>query len=349
MGILGGGIGLHLGQASGGPVGMGAHRPKISVVIPVFNVEGYLEKCLSSLVAQPYSHMEVILVDDASTDGGGRICDAWAARDGRFQVIHLPENRGVSNARNEGVRRALGEYIAFVDSDDYVERYFLEALYDALVENRGDISICGNEGLRLRVGPAQVLSPEEAARCMARRALFLWTAWGKLFPTELAKQIPFDRQALCCEDLLFFYQVLKRVRRIAYVPGPLYHYVYREDSIINHGVTAKRCTVLPVLDRICGDAAAFPEVETCFHQIALDTAARLAMQAMENGADGSVRDYLKYFRSTARHHFGWRALALCPDQKSAAAQVALCAGIPAFEALAAVYRLMKSRRQKKMG
>lgn len=177
---------------------------------------------------------------------------------------------------------------------------------------------------------------------MARRARFLWTAWGKLFPAELAKQIPFDRQALCCEDLLFFYRVLKRVRRIAYVPDPLYHYVYREGSIINRGVTAKRCTALSVLERICVDVSGFPEVETCFHQIALDTAARLAMQTVEQGADGSARDYLMYFRNTVRRHFSWRALALCPDQKSAAAQLALCAGLPVFGALAAVYRIIRS-------
>ena len=328
---------------------MGQERPLISVVVPVYNVEGYLEKCLASLAAQTYSHMEVILVNDASDDGGGRICDAWAARDGRFQVIHLPENQGISAARNRGVSRASGSYIAFVDSDDYVERHFLETLYAALTENRGEISICGNEGLRLRAGPAQVLSPEEAARCMARRTLFLWTAWGKLFPAELAKQIPFDRQVLCCEDLLFFYQVMKRVRRIAYVPDPLYHYVYREGSIINHGVTAKRCTVLSVLDRICRDTAGRPEVETCFHQIAMDTAARLAMQAVESGADGGLRDYLKCFRNTTRRHFSRRAMALCPDIKDAAAQLALCAGVPAFGTLAAAYRLIKSMKKYGMG
>lgn len=323
-------------------------RPLISVIVPVYNVERYLGKCLASLAAQTYSHMEVILVDDCSPDGSGQICDGWAARDGRFQVIRFPENRGLSAARNEGVRQSSGAYIVFVDSDDYVEHHFLDTLYDTLTEDRGEISICGNEGLRLMVGPAQVLSPEEAARYMARRALFLWTAWGKLFPAELVKQIPFDSRALCCEDLLFFYQVLKRIRRIAYVPDPLYHYVYREGSIINCGVTAKRCTVLSVLDRICGDTAGFPEVETCFHQITLDTAARLAMQAMEIGTDGSVRDYLKYFRNTARRHFSWRALTLCPDKKDAAAQLALCAGVPAFGALAAVYRLIKTMRKNGM-
>lgn len=325
-------------------------EPKISVIVPVYMVEAYVNRCLASLAAQTWPNMEVIVVDDCSPDGSGQICDSWAARDGRFQVIHLPENQGISAARNEGVRLASGAYIAFVDSDDYVEHHFLEALYNALAENRGEISICGNEGLDLRTGPAQVLSPEAAARCMARRALFLWTAWGKLFPTELAKQIPFDSQAFCCEDLLFFYQVLKRVRRIAYVPDPLYHYVYRESSIINHGVTAKRCTVLSVLDRICGDAAGLPEVETCFHQIALDTAARLAMQTVEEGAaEGVSRDYLKRFRDHTRRHFSRRALALSPDGKSAAAQLALHASAPAFGALAAVYRLLKSMRNTEWG
>lgn len=321
-------------------------KPKISVVVPVYNVEAYVEKCLASLAAQTYPAMEVLVVDDASTDGGGLLCDAWAARDRRFQVLHLPENQGVSAARNAGVRHAAGDYVAFVDSDDYVEPGLLETLYRALEESSADISVCGDEGLRLKPSPAQVLTPAEAARCLAGRSPFLWTAWGKLFPAELARRIPFDRSALCCEDLLFFYQTLKRAGRIAYVPDPLYHYVFREGSLVNHGVTEKRCTVLPVLDRICEDAAAnFKEAEPCFRQVAMDTAVRLAMQAVEGGADGSLRDYLKRFRDHTRRHFSWRAWALCPDQKSAAAELALYAGTPFFGALAAVYQRIKRGRK----
>ena len=321
-------------------------KPKISVVVPVYNVEAYVEKCLASLAAQTYPNMEVIVVDDASTDGGGPICDAWAARDRRFQVLHLPENQGLSAARNEGVRRAQGAYISFVDSDDYVEPSLLETLYRALEETRADISVCGNEGLCLKPGPAQVLTPAEAARCLAGRSPFLWTAWGKLFPAELARQIPFDRSALCCEDLLFFYQALKQAGRIAYVPDPLYHYVFREGSLIRHGVTEKRCTVLPVLDRICEDAAAFfPEAEPCFQQVALDAAVRLAMQVLEDGADGSVRDYLRRFQEYVRRRFGWRAWGLCPDGKSRAAELALWAGMPVFQVMAALYRQIKRVRK----
>lgn len=321
-------------------------KPKISVVVPVYNVEAYVEKCLASLAAQTYPNMEFIVVDDASTDGGGSICDAWAARDSRFQVLRLPENQGLSAARNEGVRLASGDYIAFVDSDDSVEPGLLETLYRALEENRADISICGGEGLRLKPGPAQVLTPAETARCLAERSPFLWTVWGKLFPAELARQIPFDRSALCCEDLLFFYQALKRAGRIAYVPDPLYHYALREGSLVHHGVTEKRCTVLPVLDRVCEDAAAaFPEAEPCFRQVALDAAARLATQALEEGADGSVRDYLRRFRDHTRRHFSWRAWGLCPEGKGRAAELALWAGTPVFQAMAALYRQIKHVRK----
>ena len=325
-------------------------KPLISVIVPVYKVEQYVGKCLASLAAQTYPRMEVLVVDDGSPDGSGQVCDSWAARDGRFKVIHLPENQGLSAARNEGVCQAAGEYIAFVDSDDYVEPDMLEVLYCALAGNHADISICGNEGQGLKDRPAQVFSAAEAARCLAQRSPFLWTAWGKLFPAGLVRQAPFDRQAICCEDLLFFYQVLKGVQRVAYVPGPFYHYTYREGSLVNNGVTGQRCVVLSVLDGICRDAAAsFPEVEACFSQVALDTAARLGMQAVEGGTDGSRWGYLRRFRDYTRRHFSQRALALCPDKKGMAAELALYAGIPFFGALAGAYRLVKPFKKGKAG
>ncbi len=328
---------------------MELEKPKISVIVPVYNVEAYLEKCLLSLAKQTYPNIEVIMVDDGSVDNGGNICDAWTACDERFQVIHLPKNSGLSEARNEGVIRASGTYISFVDSDDYVEFDMLETLYNALVEACADVSICGSYGLHITNGSARTLSPEEAACCMARRFQFLWTAWGKLFTAKLVKQITFDKDAICCEDLLFFYQILKRVQKIVYVPNKLYHYIYREGSLINNGVTEKRCIVLSILDQICEDAAVcFPEVEVHFHQVALDTAARLAMQIAENGADGRPNDYMKRLRDNTRRHFSWKALMFSPDSKSAVAQMALCCGVTVFTILAAVYRLAKSLRKNSM-
>ena len=187
-------------------------RPLISVIVPVYNVEPYLDRCLGSLAAQTYSELEIIVIDDASKDHGGKICDAWAAKDPRLQAVHFPVNRGLSAARNEGVRRAAGPFVCFVDSDDYVEPNLLERLYESLVETGAQISICAAFGLEMEEKPCglpRVCSREETARCLGRRSPFIWTAWGKLYPLELVKKCPFDERALCCEDLLFFYQILR--------------------------------------------------------------------------------------------------------------------------------------------
>ena len=209
---------------------MKQEKPLISVIVPVYNVEPYVEKCLASIAAQTYSNIEILVIDDASKDGSGRICDACAVKDPRMQVVHAPANRGLSAARNEGVRRAKGRFIAFVDSDDYVEPCLIEKLYDSLLETGADISVCGACGLKVKGGPAASYSRAETVLCLARRAPFLWTVWGKLYPAKPVKQTPFDEHAFCCEDLLFFYQILKQVERVSYVPDPLYHYVFREDS-----------------------------------------------------------------------------------------------------------------------
>lgn len=178
---------------------------------------------------------------------------------------------------------------------------------------------------------------------MVRRSPFLWNAWGKLYPTEVVKQYPFDSRALCCEDLVFFYQVLGRTRRAGYVPDKLYHYVYREKSIINNGVDERRCTVLSALDAICRDASArCPKLWPGFEQIALDTGARLAMQAVEGGVPkGELIRYLKRFCDHTRRHFHPQALRLCPCKKSLAAQGLLCVGWAAFLGFALAYKAVK--------
>ena len=133
-------------------------RPVISVIVPVYNVMPYIERCLESIAAQTWPYMEVIIVDDSSTDGSGRICDLWGEQDKRLEIVHLPENRGLSAARNEGVARAGGAFITFIDSDDYVEPDLLEKLYYSLHREEADISICGTDGIAGRNTPAVVYS-----------------------------------------------------------------------------------------------------------------------------------------------------------------------------------------------
>lgn len=317
--------------------------PKISIIVPVYNVEPYLERCLDSIAAQTYPNWEAILVDDGSTDGGGGICRRRAARDGRFQYAALPDNRGPSAARNEGVGRAAGELAVFIDSDDWVEPGLLEAMYRNWRETGADICACGNEGMGLEEGPPAVYSAEEAVECLARRAPFLWTAWGKLYPMGLVRETPFREEVLYSEDLLFFYQLLQRVERVSYIPDRLYHYTCRMGSLVNSGVNEKRCAVLPVLDGICAGAPArfSPKAVRCWELVALDTGARLAMQAVEGGADGPVGEYLKRFQGNIRRHFSWRALFCCREKKTAAAVLALRAHIGIFRAAACLYGRIK--------
>ena len=145
---------------------MERERPLISVIVPVYNVEDYLERCLDSLLMQTYPKVEILLVDDASRDKSASICDAYAARNQWVQVVHLPKNRGPSAARNQGILQAQGEYISFVDADDQVEKELLEKLYKSLTEAGAQISACGADGIELKEGPAAVYGRREAVCCL---------------------------------------------------------------------------------------------------------------------------------------------------------------------------------------
>ncbi len=318
-------------------------NPMISIIVPVYNVEPYLEKCLDSITAQTYPNLEVIVVNDASSDRGGQICEAYSARDSRIQAVHFPVNRGVSAARNEGVCRAKGKYMTFIDADDYVEPDLLERLYVNLVKNKADISVCGIDGGGQKDGPARTYSSKETVYCMARRVPFLWNVWGKLYLTEAVKSCPFDEQVFCGEDLLFFYRILKAAKRVSYFPEPLYHYVYRPGSLINSGIGEKSRTVLSVLDNICKDAAAnFREASPGFELLALDTAVRFALQTVENGVkEGSVSAWLKYFQKHVRRHFSWKSAALARNVKTVTAVFLLCTSTSVFQGMGAVYKCCK--------
>jgi len=317
--------------------------PMISIIVPVYNVEPYLEKCLDSLAAQTYQNLEIIIVNDASTDGSGQICEAYARRDTRMHIIHFPVNRGLSAARNEGVGRAAGKYITFIDSDDYVNPCLVEKLHANLAETRADISVCGIDGIGSADTAACTYSREETVRCMARRTPFLWNVWGKLYLTESVKAHPFDEGALCCEDLLFFYQMLKDAKKVSYLPDKLYHYLYRPGSLINSGINEKRCIVLSVLDGICEDASVnFPEAAPGLGLLALDTGVRLALQAVENGAaEGNVPTWLNRFQRHVRQHFSWKAMALGRDAKTTAAVLLLYTSTKVFRGAGSFYKCCK--------
>ncbi len=313
--------------------------PLISVIVPVYNVGLYIKKCLESIEAQTYPNIEIIAVDDASIDEGGRICDVCANGDGRLKVVHFSVNKGPSAARNEGIRIARGEFVSFIDGDDYVEPDLIEKLYRNMKENSANISICGADGIKLPGGPASLFSAREAVWCLAKGIPFNHVPWGKLYEMELVKKHPFDETVFCSEDILFLYHVFQDAERVSYLPDKLYHYVNREGSQVHSGMDERKCTALFVNDILCKDALEnYPEMVSDFRYFALDTNIRFAIIEVKIGKKGKESlGYLNRLRENTRCHFSWRAISRCRRKRDMAMILVLYMSGALFLAMADVW------------
>lgn len=211
--------------------------PLISVIIPVYNVSQYLEKCLHSVCRQTYTNLEIIVVDDGSTDNSGEICDKFAVKDSRIKVIHQANN-GQSCARNEGLAIARGEYIGFVDSDDWIEPDMYEFLYYLLVDNDADISVCAHyietaTTTKVRYSSGQITSftSDEAIRALIVDRRMKNYMWDKLFKRQAFSGIHFPENQIF-EDMDVSYRIFYKVRRIIAQDCPKYHYFQRDGSTV---------------------------------------------------------------------------------------------------------------------
>ncbi len=221
-------------------------EPLISVIVPVYKVEVYLDKCVSSIVGQTYYNLEIILVDDGSPDNCPATCDAWAEKDSRIKVIHKT-NGGLSDARNAGMAVATGEFIGFIDSDDWIEPDFFEDLYRAILENGAEAAECAaayvtEDGtvIRLRkAAPRPVLDRKEALRRLVMEDGVYQTVWNKLYRRETLDGLLFE-VGKYNEDEFWSYQVLDRIQKLAIVEKPLYQYLQRGTSIIGVGYNLHR-------------------------------------------------------------------------------------------------------------
>ena len=209
----------------------------ISIIVPVYNVEKYLEKCVISIISQTYKNIEIILVDDGATDNSGKICDELKEKDKRIQVIHK-KNGGLSDARNAGLKIARGEYIGFVDSDDYIEKDMFETLYKLNKENNADISIVsfyelyGGKIIGVRDSKKlEILDKIEAMKELLIDTKIQSYAWNKLFKKELFKDIIFPTNKNF-EDIATTLLLFEKANKIVLLESPKYYYVRRDDSII---------------------------------------------------------------------------------------------------------------------
>lgn len=246
----------------------------ISVIVPVYNVEEYLEDCVDSILQQSYQELEIILVDDGSPDNCGRICDAYQKKDDRVKVLHK-ENGGLSDARNAGIGLAAGEWVVFVDSDDVLDVHFVEALFMLVQKYQADIAVCGlkkftgvfsgrqeymsDDG---NIGtPAAVLDRTEALTHLLYQALPMETSTpGKLYRRTLFDGILFPL-GMYYEDLATIYRVLMKSERIVTVQAALYGYRIRQTSIMHEHASPKMLSCIPVSRQMYEEiSAAYPDL-----------------------------------------------------------------------------------------
>lgn len=211
-------------------------KPEISIIVPIYNVELYLNKCVDSILAQSFSNFEVILVNDGSPDRCGEICEAYKELDSRVVVIHKP-NGGLSDARNYGIEVAKGRYIGFVDSDDWIEPDMYESLYELITAHEADIAVCGHYEVMDDVilekefsHQVRVYNNEQAFTKLLEDTEIKNLAWDKLYKAELFTQVryPVGRYF---EDIFTTYQLFLQADKTVSLDSPKYMYLKRSDSI----------------------------------------------------------------------------------------------------------------------
>lgn len=214
--------------------------PKISIIVPVYKVEPYIHKCIDSILNQTFKDFELILVDDGSPDRCGEICDEYAKKDNRIIVIHK-ENGGQSTARNAALDIARGDYIGFVDSDDYIEKDMYELLYNMCVENDCDIANCSStiyfkNKIKVNGGHDLIIhNNREAMEAVTIGELYDECLWTKLIKRDLLNGLRIP-EGIAYEDTAFTYKVIARANRVCCKGEAKYNYIKRDNSTMDRAV-----------------------------------------------------------------------------------------------------------------
>lgn len=243
-------------------------QPLISIIVPIYKVEAYLDKCVESIVNQTYKNLEIILVDDGSPDNCPEMCDVWAEKDNRIKVIHKP-NGGLSDARNAGMKVANGEYVAFIDSDDYIADEFVAQLYDVMLKEQSDIAEC--EVLKFKEDGIPSVSytdynfksydTKQGLSMLMAENEFRQHVWNKLYKSDIALSVEFAKGKLN-EDEFWTYQVFGKAKKVSKINTPMYFYLQRSSSIMGASYNIRR------LDALEAKAIRQNYIETKFSDLA---------------------------------------------------------------------------------
>ncbi len=223
-------------------------KPLVSVIVPVYKVEEYLKRCLDSLCSQSLGDIEILLIDDASPDCCGKICEDFAKTDPRIRVFHQPENKGLSAVRNEGIKHASGDYLMFVDSDDYVHEDFCKKAYKCAIEYQADLVMFNRMRVKHVDGRDKMIPDsgqdftEGRKTCQEALDIMLETggnaAWNKLYRKELFEGISYP-EGFLYEDTGATYKLVVKASCIYYLNQALYYHCMRDGSITRQKKTVK--------------------------------------------------------------------------------------------------------------
>ncbi|MCU9612323.1 glycosyltransferase [Caldibacillus lycopersici] len=231
---------------------------KISVIVPIYNVEKYLHKCIQSIINQSYKHLEIILVNDGSPDNCGKICDSYTLKDSRIHVIHK-KNGGLSDARNTGLDYATGDYISFIDSDDFIHNKFYENLLSLILSEQADIAQCGFIAIKEDTKEKDLVNINPKKHKVIKlnnmmaienlyndNSVYTVVVWNKLYKRELFEKIRFPIGKIN-EDEYTTYQVFYNAAKIILTNQPLYFYLKRSTSIMGNQFNIQRLQKLEAI------------------------------------------------------------------------------------------------------
>ena len=224
---------------------------KVSIIMPVYNVEKYIDKCLDSLVNQTLKDIEIIVVNDGSPDNSQEIIDRYVKKYPKKVKSYIKENGGQGSARNFGLTVASGEYIGYVDSDDYVELDMYDKLYNKAIKNDLDIAICGSYNV-YESGERKIELDREIFKDKKKNAFFgRMAVWNKIYKRELLLDSGLTfRSKLWYEDLDFTIQILAKAKKVGYVNRPFYNYLIREGSTMNNSNVDRNLELLLAFDEV---------------------------------------------------------------------------------------------------
>lgn len=279
---------------------------KVSIVIPVYNVEKYIRECLDSIIHQTYTNLEVILVDDESKDLSGHICDEYALQDSRIKVVHK-KNGGAASARNAGLDLVTGEYINFIDSDDYIDNHYIELLVNNLEKHNADISICSFYDLYTNTIIQHNVENKEFTNIQyIKNYLTDWTSgilWNKLFKKELFDNVRFI-EGRRIDDEFFTYKGVLNSKKIIQFNTPLIYYRQRMSSVMQNDKNKElilRDRMDYMIFRYKDVTSLYPEVKQSYYSNLLDSFIHIKREIKTKTLNKQFNNYLIFIFSEYKY------------------------------------------------